>query len=172
MQLMFCYQAPRPYRLTGIHAALELDEVTLITVPDAIQRGWVYRGASQPPAPQPSPSLSQPEWSRFLDCHTRVIEPPSLLLPTCDYLSTLVLRWETNEANLTFVLEEATRPGFEDAITTYTGSEHQYALYHTPGIFYYRVQVSWAINRPTGRTVSSSASNAEPLSAQSIQRNR
>ncbi len=135
------YQAPRPHCLTGIHAALELDEVTLIIVPDAVQRGWIHRGIRPPPAPVPSPPLSQPDWSHFLDCHIRVIEPPSLLSPTCDSLGTVILKWGADEDNLTFVLEEATRAGFEDAIAIYAGSEYQYTLYgHTPGVFYYRVR--------------------------------
>ncbi len=155
------YQAPQPRSLTGIHAALDLDEATIIVVPDAIQRGWSRHDAPQPLPPRPSvpperpewwhflscdpkpdlPRVHEPEWGNFLNCDIRVIEPPDLSLETPDHLNTFTLKWEPKEPNLIFVLEEATRSDFEDAIEIYKGLEEQYTLYgHAPGVFYYRMR--------------------------------
>jgi hypothetical protein len=155
------YQAPQPRALTGIHAVLDIDEATMIVVPDAIQRGWSRHDAHQPPPPQPSapperpqwwhflscdpkpdiPRVHEPEWGNFLNCDIRVIEPPDLSLETPDPLNTFTLKWEPKEPNLIFVLEEATQSDFEDGIDIYKGREEQYALYgHAPGVFYYRVR--------------------------------
>lgn len=41
------WQSSTPRPLTGIHAALGVEEATLIAVPDAVQRGW--SSASEPP---------------------------------------------------------------------------------------------------------------------------
>jgi hypothetical protein len=62
------YLRPETRRLAGIHAALSVDEATLVAVPDAAQRGW-YRPAVSPPLePEPSPPLPRPEWWPFIDC--------------------------------------------------------------------------------------------------------
>jgi hypothetical protein len=42
---------------------------------------------------------------------------------------------------MTFILEEAARPNFADAVEIYAGPETHFTLYgHTPGVFYYRVR--------------------------------
>ncbi|HLK69152.1 MAG TPA: phage tail sheath C-terminal domain-containing protein [Bryobacteraceae bacterium] len=50
------YQSPTPRDLTGIHAALSVDEATMIAVPDAVHRGWIRVGdeaLSSPPLSSP-----------------------------------------------------------------------------------------------------------------------
>jgi hypothetical protein len=59
-------------RLHGLHSLLFIDEVALVSVPDAVHRGWTLEVAESPPAPPPpvsSPPLPPlPDWSRFMDC--------------------------------------------------------------------------------------------------------
>jgi hypothetical protein len=61
--------AASPVQLQGIHAFIGVDDVALVSVPDAVHVGWS-------PAPPPPPALKPaspappqpPDWSRFRDC--------------------------------------------------------------------------------------------------------
>jgi hypothetical protein len=169
------YQALTPRALQGLHAALGIEEATLITVPDAVQRGWFYRGVTAPNDPPPSDPLLRPEWwhgvdcdpppeikpirepdwSQFLNCDTwsNLIDPPVLSHDEADQLGTFSLNWTQPEANQIYVLEEATRADFKDAIVIYAGPDDRLVLYgHAAGVYYYRV-------RGTRETFSSDWSN-------------
>ena len=60
--------AAAPRQLHGIHALIGVDEVALVSVPDAVHLGW------SPAAPVPAPKAAQaaqpppPDWSSFRDC--------------------------------------------------------------------------------------------------------
>jgi hypothetical protein len=77
------YLAPAPRRLTGIHAAFPLDEATIISVPDAVHRGWSRAKADALAKPKPSPPLPRPEWWHFLDCWPQQT-PAKPTLKDCD----------------------------------------------------------------------------------------
>jgi hypothetical protein len=62
------YLSPAPRKLRGIHAALEIDEATIIAAPDAVHVGWLKREAEKPPEPLPSPPPPRPEWLRYAPC--------------------------------------------------------------------------------------------------------
>lgn len=71
-----------PVRLTGIHALIGVDEVAMISVPDAAQLGWttVPPVPVLPVGPIPPPAPPPPDWSRFQCCTPPsgpVITPPS-----------------------------------------------------------------------------------------------
>ncbi len=97
------HAAPRPRRLFGIHAALDLggldghDAPSLITVPDAVHPGWLERPVEALPAAAPEtappahwlghrgpclrpvePGIDtvMPARGRFLDCTTRALAAP------------------------------------------------------------------------------------------------
>ena len=53
------YQSPQSRPLKGIHTALEVEEATLIAVPDAVHRGWEPATPEKPPDPKPSLPLSR-----------------------------------------------------------------------------------------------------------------
>lgn len=62
------YLAPKPRRLTGMHAAFSLEEATIIAIPDAVHRGWLPRVEEKPPQlPESAPPL-RPDWWHFADC--------------------------------------------------------------------------------------------------------
>lgn len=59
------YLGPAPRKLRGIHAALDIEEATVIAAPDAVHAGWSRMEAEKPPDPLPSPPPPRPEWLRF-----------------------------------------------------------------------------------------------------------
>ncbi|MDT7603532.1 MAG: hypothetical protein QOF61_1529, partial [Acidobacteriota bacterium] len=70
------YLGSAPRRLDGIHAALSIEEVTIIAAPDAVQRGWAETDDELPRRPKPSRPFPRPEWWSFLDCR----EPKTIKL--------------------------------------------------------------------------------------------
>lgn len=63
------YLAPKPRRLTGMHAAFALEEATIIVIPDAVHRGWLPHAEEKlPQLPEPTAS-PRPDWWHFLDCN-------------------------------------------------------------------------------------------------------
>jgi hypothetical protein len=180
------YQSVAPRALRGLHAALEIEEATLIAAPDAVQRGWVCRGASMPHDPPPSDPLLRPEWWHHLECDpppvikpvrepewenflrcdilSNLIDPPTLAHDEPDSLGTFTLSWSQPQADLTYVLQEATRADFKDALDIYVGADLRRVLYgHAPGVFYYRV-------RATRKEFSSDWSNGAAINVAPISR--
>ncbi len=69
--------AAKPEQLKGIHALIGVDEVALISVPDAVHLGWspaVPPKASPPPPPVPP---APQDWSSFRDCAVPATRSPS-----------------------------------------------------------------------------------------------
>jgi hypothetical protein len=78
------YLAPKPRRLTGMHAAFSLEEATIIAIPDAMHRGWLARVEEKPPPlPESSPPL-HPDWWHFADCRPPQNKPQARTLADCD----------------------------------------------------------------------------------------
>lgn len=162
------YTSANPRPLTGLHAAYAVEEVTIIAVPDAVQRGWTQRELVAAPAAAKSDSLPRPEWWRFdcqlrrdpplvsqpraenfLDCGLSVITPPRLSSSsTLSQSGTFTLSWANllgQDTGLRFILEEAT--GLDDrgrmagAVTLYDGREPRHTLFgRVAGDYYYRVR--------------------------------
>ncbi|HXH78136.1 phage tail sheath C-terminal domain-containing protein [Nocardioides sp.] len=64
-----------PRRLRGIHALVGIDEVAMISVPDALNRGWIPFAAPPPPEPPPEPEQEPENWSDFHCCSDNRPEP-------------------------------------------------------------------------------------------------
>lgn len=77
------YLSPKPRALRGIHAALGIEDATIIAVPDAAHRGWSKRTPEPPPAPMQSEPPLRPEWWHFLPCQP-VQQTESHALRDCD----------------------------------------------------------------------------------------
>jgi hypothetical protein len=172
------YQSPNTRRLRGIHAALAVEEATIIVVPDAVQRGWKLvkpvRGSDpqfDQALPHPSWGLTDdcselvsppvglaPRWDKFLQCGLRVLQEPRLeVSQQPDTLGSFTLSWESGDADVSFVLEEAVEPNFSDAAVIYQGEERRRRIFgRSLGQYYYRV-------RAVAGSETSNWSNGEPV---------
>jgi hypothetical protein len=154
------YQSSEARPLEGIHAALGIEEVTLIAVPDAVHRGWLQEDAKGIASPLASSPLAHPEWWRWVDCKDP--KPPApgtplggggfidcavvdtveipLLAATAPEGGTYDLFWSP-AAGAIDVLQEATRPDFSDAADIATGTAGRVTIHgRAAGDFYYRVR--------------------------------
>jgi hypothetical protein len=160
------YLSERPRRLRGIHAALALEEATILAVPDAVHRGWSRAKLEKAPLARPSAPFARPEWWSFLDCakhenpplvrrpqlghflncDIEVIERPFIASPgNLSESGTYTLSWASGVAGASFVLEESTERDWSAGATVYTGKETHYTLYgRRPGDYYYRVRATTA----------------------------
>jgi len=177
------YQSGQPRNLTGIHAALAIDEATIIAVPDAVQLGWSEARNAPLASPPDSSPLLHSEWWRFLDCRQqqpvpRVPAPRLDEFQPCDMLIVQApllelsrieagkyeLSWastQTTDAYTDF-LEEAVEPGFVTAEVIYQGSSGHYTIYgQSAGDYFYRVR------RQVG-SISSDYSNGVALRVESF----
>jgi hypothetical protein len=141
------YLSPAARALTGIHAAMAIEEATLIAVPDGLHRGWTHEVNPTELTPQPSEPLTPPDWSKFVGCGSRVWPAPVLSVSPPDAAGTFILSWRWEPGEPTdppmFTLEEATQPDFDGAITLYTGAKQTYPNYgRTRGDYYYRVRAT------------------------------
>ncbi|HYJ03858.1 MAG TPA: hypothetical protein VEX43_01910 [Chthoniobacterales bacterium] len=155
------YQIPDAPPITGIHAALEIEEASLIAVPDAMQRGWqpTELPPLEPPvksAPRPHPSwwhflecdppespplADGPSWGHFLRCDLHPVPRPELSVDGPDAAGSFILSWGNVESGLQFILEEATEPDFADAVEIWRGGRTNYTiLSRATGTYYYRVR--------------------------------
>jgi hypothetical protein len=173
------YEIPHSPAVTGIHAALEIEEASLIAVPDAMHRGWTLADPlalespllseprmhpswwhfleCDPPASQPA-SARAPEYGHFLKCDLRVLEQPDLSVQGPDAGNAFTLEWnDANPGPVEFILEEATEPDFADAVEISRSRRTRYTiLSRGPGTYYYRV-------RAEGDGESSNWSNEEAV---------
>jgi hypothetical protein len=159
------YTHPNPRRLRGLHAALSLEEVTLIAVPDAVQRGWQKPEIPNPPsAPDFERSLPRPEWWHFAPCQSEakvkpiaepdrgkfqrcslhIIAVPELSATEPDAAGSFTVQWTAvgdPEDETVYILQESASPKFSDPILLYQGTEIQYTIYGYPqGSYYFRVR--------------------------------
>jgi hypothetical protein len=144
------WQSPAPRRLTGIHALFDLEEATLVSVPDAGHRRWSEAPvAASPPEPPVEAPASPPESppappAEFTACALHELEPtPHLDLEGRDQGGSFGLGWTgVAEPGVRYVLQECTDPhGWEAAQTIHTGPELSIRLYgRTAGTFFYRVR--------------------------------
>lgn len=142
--------APDPRPLTGIHALLGVDEVTLVAVPDAMHAGWQQPGSVQP-APQPPPhepyaqpvECPPPAGSPFEGCRTATLQPPANLTATADPLGNIQVRWDPVAAPPAgYVLEETADPlSWSAAQEIYRDTGTEVVLFgRAPGTYSYRVR--------------------------------
>jgi hypothetical protein len=159
------YQSPTPRNLRGIHAALDIEEASIIAVPDAVHRGWTYKPFARVP-PQPSDRLTHPKWWRFMDCNPspqqlpladhpawgnfldcdlRVLDPPLLESEAEAPSGTIVLVWSSVRDTSRYVVEESRSPAWASTEVIYSGSMTRLVIYgRSAGDYYYRVRAETA----------------------------
>ena len=151
----------------GVHAAFDIDgdlfpEPSLLAVPDATQPGWEidgtadnfpapkagapvlanWRNHSGGCAPTATPELTEPDFSGFLDCSTRLLAAPELD-PLQNPVATddFILSWPPGPVGSVAVLEEAAQPDFTDAAELLREKNvSKYAVTgRAQGVHYYRL---------------------------------
>ncbi len=133
------FQSDRARRLRGLHAALGLEEATLIAVPDAVHPGWSRSGLPDEPPGVPR-GTDEPAWGDFLRCDLRVLSAPLLRLANePDPAGTFRLEWtHTDPAAMGIEIEEATQAGLGDAVRVYHGDAEGLTLFgRSAGTYYY-----------------------------------
>ncbi|MEA3016139.1 MAG: hypothetical protein QOI38_861 [Sphingomonadales bacterium] len=147
----------------GIAEGAEFNPVSLIAVPDAIQPGWTeraYETLPQPTGDAPAPAhwfdhrgpcaalpedgkdASAPDFSRFLDCGTRLLEAPVFDPPESPRAPGPVpLSWSATGPGSTYVLEMAAFADFRGAQTLYRGGVPSYHFNaRAEGFYYFRLR--------------------------------
>jgi hypothetical protein len=143
------YQRPDPRPLQSIHAALAIEEATIIAVPDAVHLGWtsIYDGGDpqDPPAPKPQPPAAQLPAPTFHNCAVAPVTPaPTLTQPQPKIQpGSYTLSWKavgTAQQTVRYTLQESTGPDFAGNAVIYSGLDTSHALYgRSPRDYYYRV---------------------------------
>lgn len=157
-------------QLSGIHAGLDTPDrkfgiPSIFAAPDAAQPGWReipsdgIRHMADPGAPsqanwrdhdrgchalrplQVGDEPSGPDYSRFLDCGTRLVEGPILSGPRLAVRDgSFTLRWSGGTTGATFVLEESGSADFTGATEIYRGPARRYDRTNMrEGAYFYRV---------------------------------
>jgi len=83
-----------PIQLKGIHSVIAVDDVAMLSVPDAVLRGWTtVAPVPDPVAPTPLVPVVGTDWSRFGCCQPPVVVAPAPSPPpvTPSYLNAPVL---------------------------------------------------------------------------------
>jgi hypothetical protein len=168
------YTSANPRRLHGVHAAMSVDEVTLIAVPDAAHRGWSRKDQAALPPPQPVPPREHPDWWHFMPCRPQaqiprmtqprwgeflpfdlnLVPPPSLSATTPDSSGSFALEWTSPVAVDRYILEESDTSDLTGGREIYRGQATRFVFFSfDQGDIYYHVRSE--IDRPDGRTDSS-----------------
>ncbi len=157
-------------QLTGIHAGLDTPDrkfgiPSIFAVPDAAQPGWRempsdgIRNMADPGAPPRAvwrdhdggchallppgegEELSGPDFARFLDCGTRLVDGPNLSGPRLAVRDgSFTLRWSGGALGATFVLEESGSADFTGAAEIYRGPARRFDRTNMrEGVHFYRV---------------------------------
>lgn len=138
------YGQPHPRRLLGIHALLRTEEVTIVAVPEAVQRRWHLAPDTPIPPADPPESAVPLDWSRFLDCEAHVPSAPHLAQDGNQETGTFSLSWSPSDAvDPTYELQESSDPADETAtVALYEGPELAFSLYGRPrgSTLHYRVR--------------------------------
>ncbi len=159
------YQSPRPRNLKGVHAALDIEEASIIAVPDAVHHGWTFK-PFEVVTPQASDRLTHPKWWRFMDCNPppkelpvadqpawenfldgdlRVLDPPLLQSEDESPSGTIVLVWSSVNDTSRYVVEESRSPAWRNVEVIYSGPMTRLVIYgRSAGDYFYRVRAEAA----------------------------
>jgi hypothetical protein len=159
------YQSPKPRDLKGIHAALDIEEATIIAVPDLAHRSWTrqpqepvppegsdllthprwWRFLGCNPPPKAVPWADQPAWENFLDCDLTILDPPTLQTEGETTGGTVALVWPSVESATRYVVEESRSSSWNEAEVIYSGAETGVVIYgRSAGDYFYRVRAETA----------------------------
>jgi len=151
------YQSPTPRRLTGIHAALGIDEATLIAVPDAALPGWCPADEPTLVPGAPAQPVVLGAGGSFVACNARPLDLPALIVGPVTPQGTFTLSWLPVRDAAQYEIQESADPTLESGVTSYTTTGTSLDVYgHAPGIVYVR-------GRATNGALDSGWSAASPI---------
>jgi hypothetical protein len=85
--------------------------------------------------------VHEPERGHFLGCDVRVLDVPTLEQPASDASGSFTVTWSPVAGDALYVLEEARRPTWSDAVEVYRGREPFMQFFgRALGVYYYRVR--------------------------------
>ena len=130
-------RSPDVPALQGMHALLFNDEVTLLAIPDAAQRGWTQVAGAPAAPPAPPTPVPTPDWSTFLPCSTRLLTVPQFpqqTSPPQDPPRGMIhLTWtQTDAPNAQYELQQSGDPDFAGAERLYLGPALEFDLSRPP----------------------------------------
>ena len=144
------YGLQSPPGFTGIYAIYDVNEATIVAVPDAIHRTWkkVAQSDQVPPPIDAPQSGSSPSGGRFVECGPQSIPKPTLTQAGSDPTVSYKLTWTvpaTTATGLRFRLREATEPDFGNEADIAFLTENSLTIYgRPPGVYYYHVRAETA----------------------------
>ncbi|WP_437621896.1 hypothetical protein [Sorangium sp. So ce1151] len=132
------YQSTAARPLRGIHAALVVEEATLIAAPDAVHRRWSTTSAPAPALPD-----EPRDGAGFGELRTSIAAPLLTLASAADRTGAFTIAWQgTLAAGQRYVVEESRSGSFAPATTVVAGTAAKLALRsRATGDWYYRVRV-------------------------------
>lgn len=135
---------PDPSRLRGLHAALPVEEASLIAVPDAVHRGWgpAKEERMEPPEPPSAPGAAA---GPFGPCRETLVAPALRLAVAQDTQGRFGLAWDETLPDGTGIeLEEARSPLWDDAgpLPVAAGASMLELRRAGPALFYYRARLA------------------------------
>jgi hypothetical protein len=142
------YQHEPAYVPVGIHTLLELDEVTLVAIPDLAHRGWwkkppLLEAPQQPDIPEEVTETCLPDEtpSGFEECAPFVLAPPTLIATEPDETGSYMISWTGDLKSERYVVQEVIALAPKDAVVLYDGREQSITLYRRPhGDYFYRAR--------------------------------
>jgi hypothetical protein len=144
------YQSPDLRPLLGIHAALAIEEATILAAPDIVQRRWsiplstsIDDGASSDPQ---APAVRD---GTFGDCRIPLDAPVFVRPVTADPSGTFTLRWsnaldpgDDHVPGQRYVVEESPNADFQPAEVIYDRVDPVLVIHGRPaGTWSYRVRI-------------------------------
>jgi hypothetical protein len=134
------YQRTPCRRLRGIHAALEIEEATIIAVPDAALPRWGRRIVSPVPAESASPKPSAPD-DRFESCEADSPVPPRPVIRRSADAGAFDVAWAEVEGALSYEIQRRREPGAASDAPAAVVTETKFRVQHAEGGTYgYRVR--------------------------------
>lgn len=155
------YQSARtPQLLTGIHAAMFIEEATVIAVPDAVHAAWtILEDTAAPPSgtlpAEPPPVDPCAPGGPFELCEPGRLPAPAFHVPALG--DSIHLAWDPVAGATRYTLEEAGAPAFDSWHELATTPHTAFDVYNRPpGQYAFRVRAASAAQASLaseGRTV-------------------
>lgn len=144
------YHGTTTRELRGIHAALSIDEASIIAIPDAAHRPWHVSDldvVDDEPDATPDPGARAP--GHFSDCRIPLAAPEFLRPVSVDPTGSFTLRWTSAAGpDEHYVVEESADRGFTSPLGFDIGTSPSLTLWGRPaGIYRYRVRVENAVGQ-------------------------